>query len=518
MFQDALTGKRATRQSAALERKSSFLSDATFESISESETSTAPSSLQTIVRGPAALGQYAGMISEYEEEETASESPSPPSNHQGPLPPPLRRLGPPLINTLVLQEAGPDSENFANNLRKVSEQLLANNGRTRTSVSGPAGGSSRPGSVALLSPREQQQQRELAGSLLRITSGGPASIGQSSSSGSDSRPGSQQSLVHPPAIVSSSRPGSQIGGQYPPNSTTTTTGNSRPTPQLPSTAGSGRPGSFAGPPNTVGLPAAPHSSATDGSGVTSPGSSSIPTTPQARHHTVPAVQAVTTPLYPSGHGGGGRFASKLPRLSPGSYLPEAGGGGLLSTISQAALSDDESPPASHVANPLPKFNTAALARPSSSAARISAGLQQPNYENVETPKTSSSNRPPSVVNPSPPPVSTATAGPNSASMRPAFFVQSAAASPLLLPLTTTTTRPRIASPATVGSPLSEMTQGRYRAAAAQAKVSTIPEDPRRSVSIPEDPSAAYLPMMVRKSSSHLPRAVATSSPGSNGIK
>ena len=181
MFQDALTGKRATRQSAALERKSSFLSDATFESISESETSTAPSSLQTIVRGPAALGQYAGMISEYEEEETASESPSPPSNHQGPLPPPLRRLGPPLINTLVLQEAGPDSENFANNLRKVSEQLLANNGRTRTSVSGPAGGSSRPGSVALLSPREQQQQRELAGSLLRITSGGPASIGPAAS-------------------------------------------------------------------------------------------------------------------------------------------------------------------------------------------------------------------------------------------------------------------------------------------------------------------------------------------------
>ena len=36
----------------ALERKSSFMSDATMESISGSETSTAPSSLQTIVRAP----------------------------------------------------------------------------------------------------------------------------------------------------------------------------------------------------------------------------------------------------------------------------------------------------------------------------------------------------------------------------------------------------------------------------------------------------------------------------------
>ena len=35
-----------------MERKSSFLSDGTFESISESETSTAPSSLQTIIRAP----------------------------------------------------------------------------------------------------------------------------------------------------------------------------------------------------------------------------------------------------------------------------------------------------------------------------------------------------------------------------------------------------------------------------------------------------------------------------------
>ena len=44
----------------SLERKASFLSDGTFDSISESETSTAPSSLQTIVRAP-----YVNSISQY---------------------------------------------------------------------------------------------------------------------------------------------------------------------------------------------------------------------------------------------------------------------------------------------------------------------------------------------------------------------------------------------------------------------------------------------------------------------
>ena len=48
----------------SLERKASFLSDGTFDSISESETSTAPSSLQTIVRAPYSLGglsQYGAL-------------------------------------------------------------------------------------------------------------------------------------------------------------------------------------------------------------------------------------------------------------------------------------------------------------------------------------------------------------------------------------------------------------------------------------------------------------------------
>jgi hypothetical protein len=215
-------------------------------------------------------------------------------------------------------------------------------------------------------------------------------------------------------------------------------------------------------------------------------------------------------------------------LSPGSYLPDTsngGGGGLLSTISQAALSDDESPPASHMANPLPKFNTAALARPSSSAARLAAAGQvesQPNYENVDTPKLS--NRPPPLHQSTPSQMSdTATAF-----LRTQQLDNSAGLTTPVLPVgelrPAAHSRPRIASPATVGGQLSstELTQGRYRAAAAQAKLTTIPDDGRlqnhhgNRTTLPppllsngsEDPAAAYLPMTVRKTSaSHLPRAV-----------
>jgi hypothetical protein len=558
-FQDGLSGKRATtsttaRQPVGLERKASFLSDATFESISESETSTAPSSLQTIVRGPTAAalrGQYAGMISEYEEEDeeeeegTATES-SPASSPLNQLP--MRRPVPPLLET-VHSVQSTDNEgtslSFANNLRKVSEQLLANGGRTRSSFSGPSAPASRPGSVALgtaaaalaVSPREQHRMMSGSG-------GGPASIGQSSSSGSEnSRPGSQQSFVHPAA---GSRPASQIGGggQF----HIVAGSNSRPS-SVP-----GRPGSYAGPPNTVGLPPAPPPSfpllpaspVDGGSSVASPGSSgsgTIPLTPQFRHHSnIISPPPVSSALYP----GGGR--TKLPRLSPGSYLPDAssGGGGLLSTISQAALSDDESPPTSHMANPLPKFNTAALARPSSTTARLASnGVAelQPNYENVETPKLS--NRPP------PPPLHQTTPSQDSDSAAAVVRDQQGHASVTpVLPIgqlrPTAISRPRIASPATVG-PSAELTQGRYRAAAAQAKLTTIPgpEDigrrsqilmkenlqsnrptlpPTPPTNSSDDPAAAYLPMTVRKTSaSHLPRAVplsamAAAAATANGVK
>ncbi len=454
------------------------------------------------------LTQYAG-ISEYEE--TSSESPSPPTQQmadKGPLSvlPHLQRPSPSVHQEMMTggpgripKAAAATAENdvtqmFANNLRKVSEQLLANSsGRTRTSVSGPGG--SRPSSVALgvaaVSPRDQQlglpHGNRLVSAGIGGGGGGPASIGQSSSSGSDSRPGSQQSLVNP----TSSRPASQL--------------SAAPTAsRLPSTIPGRdvRPGSYAGPPNTVGLPAVPLPSAADPlSGVLSP-PGSVPTTPQIRHHSVP---------------GQGRYpSSKLPRLSPSSvsgYPEPEGGGGLLSTISQAALSDDESPPASHVSNSLPKFNTASLARPPATA-RIPQ-LQQPNYENVEAPLKAKL-RPPSNASPTlSPPQPADHLGPVSSVPRPERPAGIVGASPVLFGIAS---RPRIASPVTAAP---ELAQGRYRAAAAQAKVSTIPED---------HPAAAYLPMM-RKSS--LPRALApplaTSSPGglssgltsgltSNGIK
>merc|ERR1719336_1908570 len=95
-----------------------------------------------------------------------------------------------------------------------------------------------------------------------------------------------------------------------------------------------------------------------------------------------------------------KYQSKLPKLNQTpTNIPESNG--LLSTISQAAISDDESPPATHKPNP-PKFNTAVLSKPSPPLNSV-----LPNYENVAQ----------------------------------------------------------------------QMTQGQFRAAAAQAKVATIPDEP-----------------------------------------
>ena len=114
-----------------LERKSSFLSDATFESISESETSTAPSSLQTIIRAPYVI-QHAGPY---------HPSAAPVNGHGN--------------NHTNGHQKMTDSESemltSANNLRKVSEQLL-NTSRTRNSIS-------RPGSVALSSTPQMNYSR-----------------------------------------------------------------------------------------------------------------------------------------------------------------------------------------------------------------------------------------------------------------------------------------------------------------------------------------------------------------------
>ena len=417
-------GRKPERSSASLERKSSFLSDGTFESISESETSTAPSSLQTIVRAPYAnsISQYAGM-SEYD---SSPESSSPTQVVEN-----IKEKPTSSVQTFETRSLTTDSEigfSSANNLRKVSEQILSSS-RSRTSLS-LAG--SRPGSIAVGagSPRDP-------GSRLP----GPSSIGQSSSSGSDSRPNSQLSLA-----PSGSRPNSQLG-------------HSSRIPQLPNLAPGKdlRPNSYAGPPNTVGLPSV----------VPGPSSGLLPQTSSSSIRNL-SYKPQTYTNQP-----GPKFQSKLPRLSSDSdQYPESG---LLSTISQAAMSDDDSPPATHISSP-PKFNTASLAKPSSKIPGV-----QPNYENVEKQNGFSGMKP----------------SPGAGIPRPSS---------------------RTGLPARVGSPVQGMTQGQFRAAASQAKVSTIPEDP-----------GTYIPMGMRKGTmvprkgmiplaTSSPSGIPTFHPNSNGHK
>eukprot|EP00090_Calanus_glacialis_P017436 TRINITY_DN2715_c0_g1_i4.p1 TRINITY_DN2715_c0_g1~~TRINITY_DN2715_c0_g1_i4.p1 ORF type:complete len:1218 (-),score=253.04 TRINITY_DN2715_c0_g1_i4:69-3722(-) len=401
-------------QSASLERKSSFLSDGTFESISESETSTAPSSLQTIVRAPYAnsISQYAGL-SEYD---SPPESPTPPHVHQHDT-----ALLTNTANNKVQNGQTGESESglsSANNLRKVSEQLLTN-GRTRSSLSGPSltrpsSNLSRPSSVALASP--------LTNGISRIP--GPSSIGQlSSGSSSGSRPSSQLSHIYPSP---SPRPNSQQG--Y--NGSTPQTPSR--IPQLPSSVPGreNRPNSFAGPPNTVGLPTPPADQTI--TGLPTPtmipkNASNIPHLKQPASPNPFNSSLSSTPL---------RYSSKLPRFNSEAISSYGESNGLLSTISQAAISDDESPPATHKPNP-PKFNTAALSKPT-----VKHPTVLPNYENVQNKNqlnTSQSNIP-----------------------RPGSLT------------------PR---PLTTPSPIM-MTQGQYRAAASQAKVATIPDDNSNSTYIP----------------------------------
>ena len=331
--------KRPQAPVQPLERKASFLSDGTFESISESETSTAPSSLQTIIRAPYVISNnnhYNHNISEAD-------------------------ISHPSSPAIPSKTAESDSEILAsaNNLRKVSEQLL-NTSRNRSSIS-------RPGSVAMSTPQS---------SRLPISS--------STASSSSSRPNSQQSnLLLTPSTSRSS--------------------------QLPNNSHTGRelrPNSFAGPPNTVGLP--------------------VPTPPSSG--------ANNDQL---------KYQSKLPKLNQTpTNIPESNG--LLSTISQAAISDDESPPATHKPNP-PKFNTAVLSKPSPPLNSV-----LPNYENVQNQLNKPSHN--------------QDVGPH------------------------------------------QMTQGQYRAAASQAKVSTIPDEGILH-------NSTYIPMGLRKNvhqASSIP--LATSSP------
>lgn len=397
-----MKSKKQERDSASLARQYSFQSDSTFESISESETSTAPSSLQTIVRAPYAnpTQPYTGIL-EYNSSPESSSSAHMNDND-------LERGKPGKIPDLVSSPGTTETEGeftFANNLRKVSEQILTA-GRKRTSMSG-----SRPGSIAVSSGSPRDVQSRVLG---------PSSIGQSSSSSSDSRPGSQLSLAPPPpplpSSLSGSRPESRVGQPV----------SRIPVLSSPLPGKESRPGFYPGPPNTVGLP---------------------PVSSKQQHQLTIDLSVMN--LNYAKYVNPSPCAPKLNHVSSQSELyPDSG---LLSTISQAALSDDESPPTTHVSNP-PKFNTASL------SIQNKVVVEQPNYENIDPPLHNGRIRPTQNV------------------------------------LSKTDKSRHERAPATrasrVVSPLEPgMAQGQFRPAAVQANVFSIPEDP-----------GDYLAMNVKKGS------------------
>jgi Leucine-rich repeat (LRR) protein len=133
------------------QRDSSFISDTC------SDVSTAPSSLQTIVRAPYSAQVQAHLM---HRRESASANPSNSSEaqlqqHQMPQQPLLRSLALPVAQSKITSlkkksadQTAEETDAHALHLRKVSEQLLSNP-RTRQSVTGiPLFSSSRPGSFA----------------------------------------------------------------------------------------------------------------------------------------------------------------------------------------------------------------------------------------------------------------------------------------------------------------------------------------------------------------------------------
>ena len=375
-----------------------------------------------------------------------------------------------LYNFETSSQATTDSElifSSASKLRKVSEQLLSANSRTRSSVSGPAppqmtntngsnGLKSRPGSIATLNNGSLRDNKQ------GIVGGGPGSIGQSSSSGSDSRPSSRLSL--PVSVAGTVRPNS-VTKMKPPALIHST----------PTNESYNQSGSYISPANTVGLPQISHQHNNNTNNMkqqyhnnqsfNSSSNNSLSTIKDP----VMNSSGATTPVY----------NSKIPRLNiygnpggvaDGNYPAESGG--LLSTISQAALSDDESPPTTHMTSQ-PKFNTASLARSTPSANTPRLQNFQPNYENLESTKQQQKYT-------------------NSSNNYPQHSEKIKSGIPRKIDLS-----PTVPSPV-MPTTSCGMTQGQYRAAASQATVATIPEDP-----------GAYLPMASRKGSL-IP--LATSSP------
>ena len=391
-----------------------------------------------------------------------------------------------LENFETSSQATTDSElvfSSASKLRKVSEQLLngsSSNSRTRSSMSGPIqaglpasnlngsiGSVSRPGSIAPLtngSPRDP-----------KMGNGGPGSIGQSSSSGSDSRPASRMSL---PVSAVTTRPNQVHSMTKTKQMSTPNTDNY-----------SHQKMSYASPANTVGLPQINHMHNNNikqqqqynnnNQSFNSSSNTSLSTLQDPPGlGTVRAITPVNSKIPRLNI-----YGSPLPAGPDSNYLPEAGG--LLSTISQAALSDDESPPTTHVPSQ-PKFNTASLARTTPNTTR--SQYFQPNYENLESAKQQQKYSGGSVIN-------------NHALNNDKQTARTGI--PRKIDLMSASAAHTAVTNSVAGSSGMMMTQGQYRAAASQATVATIPEEP-----------GAYLPMASRKGSL-IP--LATSSPSGAAV-
>lgn len=273
-----------------LERKSSFMSSdsSNLDSISESETSTAPSSLQTIVRAP---------MSHHDSSDILPSDISPPST--------------PLDNA----KKNSDSElSHASNLRKVSEQLLLGNQHH---------------------PRSRQS-----------FTGIPVMA----------KPGSNKTdLVQ--IKLASNLAGSEL-----------------------------RPSSYAGPPNTLGLPMSSPPGGSSGLNQTLPmTSSTLPK--QEDDHLQAARRASTTGIRPP--------PSQIPKLAADRRAsigtpprstppPPPPSNGLLTTIEKAAHSDEEPTSPAILARPSSAMSSSKGSRiPSLSSTPTPQGNKpQPNYENV----------------------------------------------------------------------------------------------------------------------------------------
>ena len=296
---------RHANEFQTLERKSSFMSE--MESISGSETSTAPSSLQTIIRAPVSSVQQQQHIPHH-----------PQQQHQQPPPPPT-----PTSTTTGYNSGTESVYNHANNLRKVSEQMLLGGG------GGGSGGS-----------------------------GSSSNRNRSSLSSSIPKPGTFKNVA-----------GSEM-----------------------------RPSSYAGPQNTIGLPVLSPTSRLNTTLPTSTtstlerGSSGIRPPSQLRNQPPQQQQQQQEPQQPQ------QQQSQPPpvllKKSPPPAIPMLNLrpqiNGLLTTIEQAAMSDEE--PGSPVSTL--NLNESLIMRPASSlGSRIPTPNlmnninqhhhhNQPNYENV----------------------------------------------------------------------------------------------------------------------------------------